>query len=251
MPTPFFIFPHQLFKEALSLPKDTPFYLIEDERFFHRATATKERIAFHRATMQAFRERFLIKGYQVHYLDAVEFPTLKSVVSCLQKEGIGEVRWYALGYPELEDQFLGLLERATIGWEVLRSPVLSEMSEVRAKRINLPKLPASWHPEPNRYVEEAVEYTQVHFARHAGSLEQFTYPVTYDDALDWLEDFLLHRLPFFAKNGGTVFRQSPLPLLMGIGLLVPHQVRELAKKLAAEHRISQESLHALLKLVAE
>lgn len=251
MDAPFLVFPHQLFKSALSTPKDAVFYLIEDERFFRNRSVPKDRLLYYRASMQAFRERLLIRGNTVHYLDSLEYPSLKQVVAQLQKDGVETVRWHALGYPELEDQLLTTCEQIGIDWHVLPSPTVSVfLPDMQAKRLKLSLLPTSWLPEPNRYIDEATEYVEKNFSSFKGSISDFAYPVTYDDAQDWLEDFLLHRLSFFSQYGGTIFRESALPLLLGSGLLLPHQVEKTARELADEHRISTQALKALLRLIS-
>jgi deoxyribodipyrimidine photolyase-related protein len=253
MDAPFLVFPHQLFKSALSASKNTVFYLIEDEHFFRSRNVLKERLLFHRASMQAFRERLLIRGNTVNYCDTIGFPNLKSVINLLQANGVTEVRWHALRFPELEGQLLTLCEQAGIDWHVLPSPIQQHflLPDVQAKRLKLLSLPVTWHPEPNRYVEDAAEFVEKYFTKQSGSTQNFVFPVTYDDAQDWLEDFLTHHLALFAQFGGTLFRQSPLPLLLGIGLLTSDQVEKTAREFGKQHKFSAQALHALLRLIAE
>jgi len=66
----FLIFPHQLFEEVFSLDDDYTFYLVESHLFFKQYTFHKQKILFHRASMQAFANRLRANGKTVEYVDA-------------------------------------------------------------------------------------------------------------------------------------------------------------------------------------
>lgn len=66
------VFPHQLFKSFLSLPKDTIFCLLEEPLFFwdesRSTTFAKIKLAYTRATMKSFEARLKEKGFtKIHY----------------------------------------------------------------------------------------------------------------------------------------------------------------------------------------
>ena len=61
-------------------------------------------------------------------------------------------------------------------------------------RESLPKdfpIPPVWHPEPNEYVHEAISYVEEHFPGTYGNDTPFLWPVTFEDANRWFEDFLV------------------------------------------------------------
>ena len=66
----FLIFPHQLFEEVFSLEGDYTFFLVESHLFFKQYAFHKQKILFHRASMQAFAVRLRAAGKTVEYIDA-------------------------------------------------------------------------------------------------------------------------------------------------------------------------------------
>ena len=59
----FLIFPHQLFEEVFSLEGDYTFYMVESHLFFKQYAFHKQKILFHRASMQAFAVRLRKGGW--------------------------------------------------------------------------------------------------------------------------------------------------------------------------------------------
>lgn len=49
-------------------------------------------------------------------------------------------------------------------------------------------------PRVNEFVREATAYVEKNFANNPGSAASFSYPVTYEDARRWLQDFVTTRL---------------------------------------------------------
>ena len=66
------IFPHQLFAESPLLQNGHQVYLIEAYLFFKQYQFHKQKIAFHRATMQAYKTYLQARGIEVHYITAQE-----------------------------------------------------------------------------------------------------------------------------------------------------------------------------------
>ncbi|WP_295621182.1 cryptochrome/photolyase family protein [Chamaesiphon sp. GL140_3_metabinner_50] len=111
-------------------------------------------------------------------------------------------------------------------------------------RLKFPKgrsAPVLDLPELNGYVREAQTYVSEHFGNNYGSVEQpFAagfYPTTYDEADEWLTDFLEVRFADFGAYedaivlNETVLHHSVLSPLLNTGLLLPQQVIDAALKM--------------------
>lgn len=69
-------------------------------------------------------------------------------------------------------------------------------------------------PAPTRFAPDAItlgviQDVETHFANHPGSLASFAWPVTRDDALIALDDFITHRLPEFGKHQDAMWTDEP------------------------------------------
>jgi len=89
------VFPHQLFQKSPLLEYDAPWYLVEEYLFFKQYPFHKQKIAFHRATMQQYADflRQEIKA-EVHYINATEkIADIRMLIPALKKKGIGHVNY--------------------------------------------------------------------------------------------------------------------------------------------------------------
>jgi deoxyribodipyrimidine photolyase-related protein len=105
---------------------------------------------------------------------------------------------------------------------------------------NRKRLPRGYSVPPapssasNPYVEEAQHFVNMNFADNPGQASPFCYPVTYQDARAWLEDFLTDRLAEFGDYEDAMSQQhavlfhSVLTPSLNIGLLTPREVIEAA-----------------------
>lgn len=125
-------------------------------------------------------------------------------------------------------------------------------------RLKLPKnesVPTIPFPNENKWVKEAKEYVEMHFADNYGSIEHFNYPVTNKDAQAWLEEFLQYR---FAKFGvyedamhtsESFLFHSVLTPMLNIGLLSPDDIIEKAIAFAAINEIPLNSLEGFVRQI--
>lgn len=126
---------------------------------------------------------------------------------------------------------------------------------------NRKKLPASVtvpkvvEVKQNSVVTEAVKYVQKHFPKAYGEIEPFRYPVTREDALLWLKDFLKHRFAGFgpyedamSEKHDVVFHSLLSPML-NIGLLTPAEVVDQALAYADKHEVSLASLEGFIRQI--
>jgi hypothetical protein len=176
----FLLFSHQLFADAAKQPRTSTMVLIEDARLFQTGGNPSLAI-FHRASLQAVRERLLVKGFAVRYMGADEYPTLEAAFSALMHDHPEVVRFYEVGDANLQKQLESLLKKS--GTPYLIQPVPTPRIKVATQRSFIPKvLPPV---EPNRYVEEAALYYG-QLTQETQEIE-FAYPVTRGDAEEWIE----------------------------------------------------------------
>ena len=86
------IFPNQLFKHSDLLDNTYPVYLIEEYLFFKHYQFHKQKLAFHRASMQFYKSYLQDLGKTVHYISATDSNSdIRRLLEKLIGEGIQEV----------------------------------------------------------------------------------------------------------------------------------------------------------------
>ena len=105
----------------------------------------------------------------------------------------------------------------------------------KAKRHLIPELAL---PASNSYVAEAESYVSQHFSNAIGEHAPLYYPITFDAAEQWLQDFLIQRFANFGNYEDALvphqswLYHSVLTPMMNIGLLTPQQVVDAALQYA-------------------
>jgi deoxyribodipyrimidine photolyase-related protein len=116
-------------------------------------------------------------------------------------------------------------------------PVGGKLSFDADNRKRLPKdhvLPSFQVYGSNDYVTEAKEYIAKYFPENPGLVEDFPWPTSHNEASDWLDEFLEHRIDNFGPYEDAIDGTAPwvyhsgLSPLLNIGLLSPHEVIERA-----------------------
>ena len=86
------IFPHQLFEESPLLGNGQPCYLIEEWLFFRQYAFHKQKLAFHRATMQFYARHLREHGAKVQYIESGQLMAdVRNLLPELARQGIREV----------------------------------------------------------------------------------------------------------------------------------------------------------------
>lgn len=123
------------------------------------------------------------------------------------------------------------------------------------------RIPAINFPEENEFVREARAYVEEHFAGNYGTTashkpsKNVFFPVTYEEAENWLDEFLHDRLPLFgvyedAMVGNESFLyHSTLTPMLNIGLLNSQQIIDKAVAAAAEENIPINSLEGFIRQI--
>ena len=119
------------------------------------------------------------------------------------------------------------------------------------------KVPPNIHfPGPSKYWEEAVAYTEEHFQDNLGELStERIYPITHEEAEQWLEQFLEYRFFDFgayedAMVKGQVFlNHSLLSPLINAGLLLPNDVVSKALTFADRENVPINSTEGFVRQI--
>lgn len=116
-----------------------------------------------------------------------------------------------------------------------KQPVGGQWNYDQENRKKFPKggpgdVPAPPKFEPDEVTRQVIEMVNRRFADHPGSADRFDLPVTRDQALILLEDFIHHRLPGFGDYqdamwaGSDFLYHSRLSHAMNLHLLSAHEV---------------------------
>jgi deoxyribodipyrimidine photolyase-related protein len=137
-------------------------------------------------------------------------------------------------------------------------PVGGKWSYDTANRKKLSKqitVPAAYPATKSAYLREAEQWVRQSFADNPGSMADFRYPVSHEQAEDWLEHFIGERLSQFgpyedaiSQNEGQVFH-SVLSSSLNVGLLTPEQVTAAVLNHAKHHDVPIESLEGFIRQV--
>ncbi|WP_452226468.1 cryptochrome/photolyase family protein [Lacinutrix cladophorae] len=87
------VFPHQLFEASPLFKNDAPFYIVEAYLFFKQYAFHKQKIAFHRATMQRYAD-FLReeKNAEVYYVEAIApISDIRFLLPELKRQGVSHI----------------------------------------------------------------------------------------------------------------------------------------------------------------
>lgn len=108
----------------------------------------------------------------------------------------------------------------------------------------------------NDYYQEAITYTEKHFAENYGKVNQdFLFPTTFDESKAWLQLFFKER---FAEFGAyedaivakeVVLHHSVLTPMLNVGLLTPQFIIDETIKYAGAHNIPINSTEGFIRQI--
>lgn len=154
------------------------------------------------------------------------------------------------------DFYIHQRKQLNILLDVNKKPVGGKWTYDTENRLKFPKkeiVPAIDFPMNNEYVKEAVDYVEKSFSANPGLAEPFNYPVQYNDAEKWLDDFLQNRFSKFGVYEDAMVKEesilyhSVLSPLLNIGLLTPQQVINKALDVADRNDVPINSLEGFMR----
>ncbi|MFB6215416.1 MAG: cryptochrome/photolyase family protein [Candidatus Aenigmatarchaeota archaeon] len=270
------ILPNQLFPKPLDEEKK---YLVEHPKFFTSKNFHKKKLVLHRASMNAYAERF-----EVEYLEYRE--ELEKVFS--QEETL---RIYDPIDHEIREQLENLAEKHSVELEIVENPGflismdwnqeyfsdsgyfhLEYYKSVRKEEDILvdgdgSPVGGKWSFDPDNrkkmpedlekpeipefssdHVEEAKRYVEENFPDNPGEIDSFFWPINRKQALENLEDFLEKRLDKFGDYQDAIDSDlkfgfhSLLSPSLNLGLITP---REVVEKTLEKHEEKDYPLNSL------
>lgn len=119
------------------------------------------------------------------------------------------------------------------------------------------KVPPAIHfPDDSDYWDEAVRYVEKTFPNNPGSLSnERYYPITHNEAKEWLEQFLIYRFFEFGSYEDAIVKEflvlhhSLLSPLMNVGLLPPDLIVERALTFAEDEHIPINSTEGFIRQI--
>ncbi len=129
-------------------------------------------------------------------------------------------------------------------------------AENRAKFPKKETVPTLLLPQQNEYIKEAKEYVLKYFPDNYGNAnESNLFVVTFEDAENWLDEFLKNRFEKFGiyedaiVTKEIVLYHSVLSPMLNIGLLSPHQIIAKALEIGEQKNIPLNSLEGFIRQI--
>lgn len=126
---------------------------------------------------------------------------------------------------------------------------------------NRKKIPAGMSIPPMNQVKEtliekvAKEKTEQTFGINPGKLDKWYYPISREQSLEWLDQFLIEKFQNFGtyqdaivKGNGSLFHSILTPML-NVGLLYPEEIARRSIKIGLEQNIPLNALEGFLRQV--
>ena len=137
-------------------------------------------------------------------------------------------------------------------------PIGGKLSFENQTKKRLPKnhkLPTFQVFGNNDFVQEATQYVQKNFPDNPGELKDFPWPTNHQEAVEWLEEFIEHRLEHYGEYEDAIDGDAPwvyhsaLSPLMNSGLLSPHEVVDKVLTKHEEKNLPLASVESFIRQV--
>jgi len=116
--------------------------------------------------------------------------------------------------------------------------------------------PSIQFPHALTFWDEAVVYTEAHFQKNPGHLSKHRiYPITHQEATDWLEDFLVHRFFDFGIYEDAIVKEqailnhSVLSPLLNAGLMLPQDIVDKSLVFSQQQGIPINSVEGFIRQI--
>jgi deoxyribodipyrimidine photolyase-related protein len=277
------ILPNQLFSQPIDEDRK---YLVEHSRYFTDFSFHKKKLILHRASMKAYSAKHDVEYVEYDQDIADMFrkedeirmydPVDRKVRN--QMEGLAERFDVDLMFEESP----GFMASMDFNREYLSSHEYFQLNYYKRMRKkfnvlvdeegnpeggkwsfdpeNRKKMPEDMEtPEipqfSSKYVEKAKEYVEENFSDNPGKIDGFFWPVTRDQAMENLEDFLENRLEKFGDYQDAIDSDlrfgfhSLLSSSINLGLITPEEVVEKTLDAHEENDYPMNSLEGFLRQI--
>ena len=162
-------------------------------------------------------------------------------------------RWYMADFYQFQRKRMNILVEND-------QPVGGRWSYDHENRKKIPKryldkIPTMEFASKTSYHVAAIARLQKQFSHHPGNGQKIIYPVTHQDAQQWLDSFFEQRFRQFGPyedaivEGQSWLYHSILTPMLNIGLLTPKQVISHALRYAKQHDISLASVEGFIRQI--
>ena len=233
--------------------------LYEHPQYFKKYNFNKKKLVLHRSSMKYYEEQ-LKKDYNVTYIEfsnklSIPKPFLmyesadKLNITPKPKEVLDNPNFLLTledykEYRKKTDKFVfnNFYMFAKKINDIIPN-IKSQDKENRKrmpKNITVPALPSNKSPTTNKFVEEAQSYVKKHFSKNYGSEENFQYPITTEQAKNWLTHFIEKKFSKFGDyqdfivEGEDYLFHSILSGAINIGILNPIDIFDTIKPLKSK-----------------
>jgi deoxyribodipyrimidine photolyase-related protein len=131
------VFPHQLFLPNPAVAAADGVYLVEEHLFFREVGFHKQKLAFHRATMEAYRDELELSGYIVNHVRSNEpLSDIRELLPVLAKAGVETIHICDVADDWLSRRIAGSAEALGIAVDVHESPGFLNASEEIMRKLS-------------------------------------------------------------------------------------------------------------------
>ncbi len=162
------------------------------------------------------------------------------------------------------DFYIDQRKRRNLLLENSNKPIGGKWTYDNENRLKFPKgelVPEINLLKENSFITEATQYVDKNYPENYGNTEppffkkDGFFPVTFNEAEKWLDDFMQHRFSKFGvyedamvKDQGVLYHSVLSPML-NTGLLTPQQVIDKALDAAVEHSVPLNSLEGFIRQI--
>jgi deoxyribodipyrimidine photolyase-related protein len=124
------VFPHQLFKKHPAMAKDRPVVIVEEPLLFKQFRFHKQKLLFHRATMQNYKAFLEDSNVEVEYVEAnAPHSDIRNLPAYLTQKGISEIHYADITDDWLASRLRKAAEKAKIALTEYPSPMFLNTKE--------------------------------------------------------------------------------------------------------------------------
>ena len=140
----------------------------------------------------------------------------------------------------------------------VKEPEGGQWSFDAENRLRFPakeKVPLVKVPTENNFTKEASEYVSKNFGLNYGDTENFIFPIHFNEAEKWLDNFIEDRFAKFGVYEDAIvakenfLHHSVISPLLNIGLLNPQQVIDTVMDGAVQNRVPLNSLEGFIRQI--
>jgi len=255
----FILFPTQLF-ELQYIPneyREYKFYLIEHDKFYgmvDKMNFNKKKIILHKASCLAYVDNIkekinikytssypIIKNSKIVIFDVVDnyiendvikfYKKLKTNVNILETPNFMSNRTELDIFYNKNQKKTRVIHSSFYKYQLKlhKIPYIKKSYDVENRKYipDKEKLPNMPKENSNKYIKEAIEFTETNFKTNYGDSNCFYLPVTHKEAKKWFNVFLKNKAKKFAEYQDAIVPEEPflfhsvISSAMNIGLLNP------------------------------